>query len=380
MPPPKPSSEPAEIDHRRLETARDLVGPAPPSRWWLRLSAATLRGLNYLGMILHFRIDERPPNPSFTRPIPSTLSQTKGDFTLQLYTPKGYADAAASGTTFPAVINFHGGGFTIGSATDDARFARYITDECKAVFISVDYRLSPEYPFPVPVDDAADALLYVIRSAAALHIDPLRLATCGFSAGGNLAFTSLLRLTDHLASLKKTPPSAATEEPPVPNHRFLAVVSWYPITDYTIPRSSKRASCPRPDLTLPAQLTTLFDAAYLADPAIDLSNPYLSPACATDEQLNAAIPQTVILHTCEWDMLLEEGREMVGRLREEPLNREVVYKLLDETQHAWDKAARFGSERDLELVHYSYVRCCWELEAVFEGRARREGGEGDAEE
>src|SRR5262249_9650359 len=142
---------------------------------------------------------------------------------------------------------------------DDARFARFVVEICNAVFVSVDYRLSPEYPFPNPVDDGADALLYLAGNATELRINPHKLATSGFSAGGNIAITAPLRLADEH---RPRPPT-------VPDHRILALVAWYPITDYTLTRAERRATSVRPDQTIPPALTTLFDASYLYPPDLD---------------------------------------------------------------------------------------------------------------
>jgi acetyl esterase/lipase len=347
----------ADADIKPLETARDAIGTAP-SRWWLRTSAAWWRSLQYVGMTLHFLAPQRPPSPAFTRTIRSTISKTKGEFTLQFYTPEGYDTAAKTGTKFPAVVNFHGGGFTIGNGTDDARFARFVLEECNAVFVSVDYRLSPEYPFPVAVEDATDALLYLIRSGPNLHIDPLKLATSGFSAGANLALTSTLRLADHLTTLKQS-------NTPVPAHQIRAVAAWYPVTDYTQPRAAKRAASVRPDQALPETLTALFDASYLQPPTLQLANPYLSPSRATDAQLAAALPQTVVMYTCEYDMLMREGEALAERLGSARIGRDVRYKMVAGVPHGWDKSpdptkVAAGSE---EL----YRECCGYLREAFEG-------------
>ncbi|KAL2158804.1 hypothetical protein VTH06DRAFT_3996 [Thermothelomyces fergusii] len=341
---------------RRLKTARDAVG-RPPSRWLLRASAAWWRSLQYIGMTLHFLAPARPPSPSFRKTIRSTISKTQGEFCLQFYTPEGYPAAAETGVKFPAVVNFHGGGFTIGNATDDARFARFVVQECKAVFVSVDYRLSPEHPFPVAVEDAADALLYLIRSGPELHIDTSRLATSGFSAGANLAITSILRLTDHLETLRR----AGAQ---VPDHRIRAVATWYPITDYTEPRALKRAAAVRPDQTLPETLTSLFDACYLHPPDLPLDSCYLSPSMATDEHLAAAIPQTVIFFTCEHDMLLQEGEALARRLREPPICKDVRYKMIKGVAHAWDKSP--DPTKPAALSEELYRECCAHLSEAFE--------------
>lgn len=346
----------ADADAKPLETARDALGAAP-SRLWLRMTAAWWRSLQYVGMTLHFRAPQRPPSPSFTKTIPSTISKVKGEFTLQFYVTDEYQSAAQTGQKFPAVVNFHGGGFTIGNATDDARFARFVLEKCNAVFVSADYRLSPENPFPVAVEDAADALLYLIRFGPDLHIDPSRLAVSGFSAGGNLALTSTLRLTDHIKSLEESGMR-------IPDHRIRAVATWYPVTDYTRARAAKRAASVRPDQTLPDTLTTLFDASYLHPLSLKLANSYLSPSKATDEQLAEAIPETVIFYTCEWDMLQQEGAELAQRLATEPINKDVRHKMIPEVPHAWDKYPdpTMPAPKSEEL----YKECCEHLREVFE--------------
>ena len=86
-----------------------------------------------------------------------------------------------------ALMYLHGGGFTVGSiATHDALCRKFAHDAGCAV-VSVDYRLAPEHRFPVAVNDAFDALQWLVREAPVLGIDPARLAIGGDSAGGTLA-------------------------------------------------------------------------------------------------------------------------------------------------------------------------------------------------
>jgi acetyl esterase/lipase len=349
---------PEEVDKKPLETAQDALGSSPPSRLGLRISAAWWRSLQYVGMTMHFLAPPRPPNQSFTKTIPSTISKTKGSFTLQFYTPAGYEQATTrGGTKFPAVVNFHGGGFTLGSATDDARFARFVLEDCNAVFVSVDYRLSPENPFPVAVEDAADALLYVIRFAADLHIDPFKLAVSGFSAGANLALTAPLCLAEHLKTVRASGLN-------VPDHCIRATATWYPTTDYTVSRAVKRANSVRPDQTLPDMLTSLFDASYLHPPSLRLAHPWLSPSKASDEELAVGIPERVIFYTCEWDMLLKEGELFAKRLGSAPINKDVRYKMIPGVPHAWDKSP--DPTKLPPGAEELYRECCRELREAFE--------------
>lgn len=363
-----PGREAAVPASQRRNTAADKTTASPPSRFSLRISAAWWRSLQYVGMSLHFLAPPRPPAPAFTKTIPSTLSKRKGTFTLQFYTPEGYdgGDSKTGSEIFPAVINFHGGGFVLGAGTDDARFGRFVTETAGAVFVSVDYRLAPEHPFPTAVEDGADALLYLIRNAAALHIDPMRLATSGFSAGGNLCLTSLLRLGAYMADTKTPATATTTPVAPLllPEHHIVATATWYPIVDYKLSRAERRATCKRPDQVLPATLTDLFDASYLYPPDLDLLDPYLSPSQATDERLARDMPPHILVYTCEWDMLLHEGDVLAQRLGRTPIGKDVHYKTIPDVPHAWDKSP--NPLKPAEGAEELYRDCCQRLKTVFD--------------
>ncbi len=62
--------------------------------------------------------------------------------------------------------------------------------------ISVGYRLAPEHPHPAPVEDCYAGLLWTVKSAAELGIDPNRLLISGSSAGGGLAAGVVLLARD----------------------------------------------------------------------------------------------------------------------------------------------------------------------------------------
>lgn len=150
-------------------------------------------------MALHKLAPPHPPSPSFSRIIPVAISPQKGTVRIQFYVPKDYQTRKRrKGKRFPIVINFHGGGFTLGKATDDCRWAAAVMEKAGAVVASVDYRLAPEYHFPTAVEDGVDAVLYVARHAEELWIDVDKIAVSGFSAGGNMAFTVPLRLQEEL--------------------------------------------------------------------------------------------------------------------------------------------------------------------------------------
>lgn len=87
----------------------------------------------------------------------------------------------------PALIYYHGGGFTVGSVDTHDALCRMFARDGKCTMLSVDYRLAPEHKFPTAVNDAFDALFWLHVHAAEFGIDAGRLAVGGDSAGGTLA-------------------------------------------------------------------------------------------------------------------------------------------------------------------------------------------------
>jgi acetyl esterase len=86
-----------------------------------------------------------------------------------------------------ALLFFHGGGFTVGSTQTQDALCRKFAHDAECAVVSVDYRLAPEHKFPVAVNDAFDALQWLMREAPMLGVDPARIAVGGDSAGGTLA-------------------------------------------------------------------------------------------------------------------------------------------------------------------------------------------------
>ena len=96
----------------------------------------------------------------------------------------------------PALVYFHGGGFTVGSVDTHDALCRMFARDGRCVVMSVDYRLAPEYRFPTAVNDAFDALTWLHANAALYGIDPERMAVGGDSAGGTLATVSAVLARD----------------------------------------------------------------------------------------------------------------------------------------------------------------------------------------
>ncbi|CAD6884727.1 unnamed protein product [Tilletia caries] len=362
---PSPSSQPTLLKNWNQQDQP----PTPVSRWRLRLEAALWRVLMEVGMVLHRVAPPVPPYPTTRLRIPSTISSQKGHIGLYIYSPP----TPPSDQRFPCIVNFHGGGFTIGKATDDARWAAAVVEQVPAIVVSVDYRLAPAHPFPTAVQDGVDALLYIHAHADELGIDVGRIALSGFSAGGNLVFTvplllNALQRAQAAADLGRAqtpasqnegktlqhrpvredqapiavpdhldPAHAAATLPPIPpTLRPHALIASYPSLDFSQPRAERRATNTRQDLEMPSFLHTLFDASYLFPlPLLDVFSPFLSPARASDEQLVQALPRDVAIYAAEWDGLSKEAMAFAGRLG--GVGKRVQARVLEGTTHGWDR-------------------------------------------
>lgn len=90
-------------------------------------------------------------------------------------------------TPGPGIYHIHGGGMIIGDRfTGVQGFLPYIESH-GAVVVSVEYRLAPEFPDPVPVEDSYAGLEWTSKNAQQLGIDPTRIVVAGASAGGGLS-------------------------------------------------------------------------------------------------------------------------------------------------------------------------------------------------
>ncbi|WP_211192900.1 alpha/beta hydrolase [Actinoplanes sp. TBRC 11911] len=96
----------------------------------------------------------------------------------------------------PAVLFFHGSGMIASSVSlYDGTVSRFVSSS-GVPFLSVEYRLAPEFPHPTPVEDGYAALTWLAEHAGDLGVDPARIAVMGDSGGGNVAASLALLARD----------------------------------------------------------------------------------------------------------------------------------------------------------------------------------------
>jgi acetyl esterase len=187
-------------------------------------------------------------------------------------------------------VNFHGGGWCLGTPEQSAWLASHVAELTGSVVVSPAYRLAPEHPYPAAVDDAWAALLWVATHAARLGGDPTRIAVMGDSAGGNLAAVTALMARDAGAPALR------------------AQVLAYPAVEMYQRYPSEEANANAPVLTSKQMHT--FARLYLGD-SYGVEDWQASPIRATS---HAGLPPALVL-TAFHDPLRDHGTRYAEVLR-----------------------------------------------------------------
>ena len=224
------------------------------------------------------------PHPDDMEVSDRSLACSHGGVLVRIYRPAAAANAA------PCIIYSHGGGFMKGDLDSSDNFAWGLAQETNAVVVSVDYRLTPEHPFPAAFDDVYGVVCYVAGNPAEFGIDTGRIALCGDSAGGNLSAAACL------ASRDRGGPKIAAQS------------LIYPGTGLDQVGGSYEENASAPGLTTAA--TEKYRDLYLTRPE-DHENPYARPIIA---ESHAGLPPAFV-HTAQHDPIRDDGEFYADKLR-----------------------------------------------------------------
>ncbi|MGG3805768.1 alpha/beta hydrolase [Metabacillus fastidiosus] len=212
------------------------------------------------------------------------ISGREHEIPIRIYTPKG------SGP-FPVMVFFHAGGWVLGDLDCCDALCQFISKFSKCIVVSVGYRLAPEYKYPKPLEDAVDAVKWVIHNINEINGDISRIAIGGESSGGNLAAVTAQIMRDSgLYSF---------------HSQFLIC----PVINYNFDTSSYNECGTQYELT--KEKMQWFWSNYLEEESQGLE-PYASPLLAKDF---SHLPPAIIA-TAEFDPLREEGKYYANRLKD----------------------------------------------------------------
>ena len=237
------------------------------------------------------------------------------NISIRIYKPISEKD-------LPVIVYYHGGGWVYGDLDSADAGCQLLAAKAQAIVVSVDYRLAPEFPFPTPVHDAYDALLWVHENAASFNGDPSRLIVAGDSAGGNLA-----TVVTHLAKQKHGP-------------SITAQALIYPVTniDFTTASYKKYGA----HFGLDTQGMEWFVGHYLNGE--NPTNPLISPLLAEDF---THLPKTLLL-AAEADVLFDEGVSYAQKLAHAGV--EVKHVVMPGLIHSYFSKMTYFEKATIETV------------------------------
>ena len=215
---------------------------------------------------------------------------------IRLYFPSEEAMSGepVEGEKYPVLLFFHGGGWVTESVENYDRVCSRMAQSTGHIVMSVEYRLAPEYRFPVPLEDCYAAAKALYTGHLVLPADPDRITIIGDSAGGNLAAAVCLKARD-------TGDFAPKKQ-----------ILIYPAVSNCYTKKSPYKSVQENGQDYPLTAVKMEDYLKLYESSTeDRQNPYFAPILAKDL---SHMPETLIL-TAEFDPLRDEGEEYGKRLK-----------------------------------------------------------------
>ncbi len=188
------------------------------------------------------------------------------------------------------LVYYHGGAFAMKAAKYHKNLVREYAYRAGISVLFVDYRLSPEYAFPIPVNDCMCAYQWALEHYESVFVG-------GDSAGGALALSIALQAKEK--AMKK------------PDRLFLI----HPVVSSKMDTRSMQEYVDTP-LWNAKQNRKMWE--MYANPE-DWTNPYASPVYAENY---IGFPETYI-ELADYDCLKDEGYELYTRLCQDGVNAEV---------------------------------------------------------
>ncbi len=261
-----------------------------------------LRALSYGGLELETarhlaNLKALDPMKIFRKPLEMDVYNGDYKVPVRIYLPDAETldTSKSEQNTRPVLLFFHGGGWVTEQAENYDRVCGRMAQSTNHVVVSVDYRLAPEYKFPVPLEDCYAVARAIFCDRKHLHVDPERITVIGDSAGGNLAAALCLLAKDRGEFM--------------PARQILI----YPATNNDYSENSPFPSVQEngTDYLLTARKMRDYLDLYACTPQ-DRQSPYFAPILAEDL---SNMPKTLII-TAEFDPLRDEGEAYGEKLRQ----------------------------------------------------------------
>lgn len=229
-------------------------------------------------------IDKNPPPVGRVEYL--GVAGPHGTIPIRVYHPSKPGASPAA-----ALIYLHGGGFIVGSLDQFETAMRRLCEGSGAQVYAVDYKLAPEYQWPVQIEEGEFVVRWLFENAAERGVDSTRIALGGDSAGGNQTCVIAQKLRDEKG------PRLALQMPLYPEAKM----------PFETPAGIENVSGGYVDTA-----GVLLFVWCLLPEGVDYSQPYITPLNATDF---SDLPKALLV-TCGFDMLRDVGHAYARKLAE----------------------------------------------------------------
>lgn len=251
-------------------------------------------------------LEAKPDAPGVETQVISVPARDGRQLSGYVYKPLGVQQ-------LPVLFLIQGGGWAFANAKPYGPLAALLAVELNRLVVCVDFRLSPEHPFPAGLEDCIDTYGWLQTHADMLGGDRTRIALFGDSSGGNLA--GAVALSCHGESLSQ----------------MEALVLVYPMIDVSIGSADR----------YPSRLAFGAGDHFLTQASIDWAAEHYVPKAEqrghplvslTNNKALSQLPKTTIL-TAGMDPLRDEAGYFASLLEEAGVD--VCYRVYDNTVHGF---------------------------------------------
>jgi acetyl esterase len=257
-----------------------------------------------------------------------TIPGRGGEIRLRILAPEEEATGV--------YLHIHGGGWVLGGCDEQDLRLWAMVEATGLCAVSVEYRLSPEHPYPAAPDDCEDAALWLLERGLDELGAPARIAIGGESAGAHLSAVTLLRLRNRHGI----------------RGAFAAANLVFGVFDLTMTPSQRNWG--ERNLVLSTPIMEWFGHQFVGDRDLEaLRDPDISPLYA---DLSELPPALFTIGDC--DPLLDDSLFMEARWR--AAGNETELRVWPECVHGFTAYPLALSRAALESM-YEFVRATLEL-------------------
>ncbi|KIW54308.1 hypothetical protein PV05_06674 [Exophiala xenobiotica] len=264
-----------------------------------------------------------------------------GDVNVRVYVPPG--EEPGQRKVWPVHFNFHGGGWAVGDLETDAHICHHICASVPCCVIDIEYRLIPEYPFPVGIMDGMSAVAHILGNHKTFSIDPDNITLGGQSSGATIALIlnhlyrdagfgdkvkGVIVGTPTISDVRKYATPEMSPWPSMREAEFAPLLNWEKLKWFdtfkwislssqhqTKPKEQKRDISWFADAMNAPNFRNLAPLTYLAtaevDPLRDEAEAYAKKIEEGGNQVTVRRFKGVPHHFMHMDRLLFQGREYV---------------------------------------------------------------------